>query len=163
MLEIIFKKMSTLPISKFVTVTDEAFTLLILRNNYAVWKEQTDRKKNQVGRDLRIDECENKQIYFTDKGGRGRTWTNQGKQYFNKMCAKIKKDREKHGPTFDAKFLEYILNKFKVDANEEEELEEEQVESQEIVCFADIDWAEESLENSKQKLKKSKKHHWLEK
>jgi hypothetical protein len=118
-----FKKMSTLPISKFVTVTDEAFTLLILRNNYAVWNEQADRKKNQGGRDLRIDECENKQIYFTDKGGRGRTWTNEGKRYYNNMCEKIKKDREKNGPTFDAKFLDYILNKFKVDANEEEELE----------------------------------------
>jgi hypothetical protein len=54
--------MSTLPISKFVTVTEEAFTLLILRNNYAVWKEQADKKKDQGGRDLRIDECESKQI-----------------------------------------------------------------------------------------------------
>jgi hypothetical protein len=145
MLEIILKKMSTLPISKFVTVTDEAFTLLILRNNYAVWKEQADKKKEQGGRDLRIDECENKQIYFTDKGGRGRTWTTEGKKYFNRMCEKIKKDREKNGDSFDKQFLEYILNKFKVDTTEEGEEEEEQVESQEIVCFADIDWAEELI------------------
>jgi hypothetical protein len=52
--------------------------------------------------------------------------------------------------------LEYILNKFKVDANEEES-DKEQVESQEIVCFADIYWAEKSLENSTRKHKKLKK------
>jgi hypothetical protein len=47
-------------------------------------------------------------------------------------------------------FLDYILKKYRVEVNNIES-NEEQVESQEVVCVADIDWAEELLANTKQK------------
>jgi hypothetical protein len=91
------------PPSKFTNESDEAMTLLILSNNYEVWSEigtldLQGRKKHRVG------DLQSKQIYFVEGHGRGRSWSDEGRKYYNLAFDMVKKDRFERGESFDQYF-----------------------------------------------------------
>jgi hypothetical protein len=91
------------PPSKFTNEIDEAMTLLILSNNYEVWSEigtldLQERKKHRVG------DLQSKQIYFVQGHGPGRSWSREGRKYYNFAFDMVKKDRFERGESFDHYF-----------------------------------------------------------
>ena len=81
-------------------------TLLVLANNWEAWEElammsKEERKKKRVGKSTDLV-----QKFFEKGDGRGRSWNDEGREYFNSMMYKVKKDREEDGGKFDKKYLE---------------------------------------------------------
>jgi hypothetical protein len=66
-------------------------------------------RKNQrnIGT-TRLEDCGVKQKYFKETKGRGHSWSDEGKLYFNEMYDSIKADRENNGVVFDKYFLEFM-------------------------------------------------------
>jgi hypothetical protein len=94
--------------SNFVTVSDEAMTLLILNNNWNVWLEIAEAKT--AGENKAQKDCSAKQKYFDEKKGRGYSWNDAGKLFFNEVYDMIVKDREDHAEVFDEAFLAAMLS-----------------------------------------------------
>ena len=100
-----FRRSSCLKaLSGYTTVSDEAMAFLILANNYAVWEEGADLMMS--GCDVvSVEQLKSKQAYFKEGKGRGRSWSEEGKQYYNKMYEQVKLDRVNNGEKFDEFFL----------------------------------------------------------
>jgi hypothetical protein len=78
-----YKKITT-----FVTVSDEAMTMLILKNNFDVWSKMVDLA--EMGEEnVKMEKCLDKQLYFEEGKGRGQSWNVQGKMYYNEIYHKI--------------------------------------------------------------------------
>jgi hypothetical protein len=101
----IFKRaMATKNITTFVTVSDEAMTMLILKNNFALWSEMAD--LTEMGEEnIKLEKCLAKQLYFEEGKGRGRSWNVHGKMYYNEIYQKVLVDRSKNGIAFDKAYL----------------------------------------------------------
>jgi hypothetical protein len=99
----------TMKLTEYCTKSDEAMTFLILANNWEPWKMMIEAKKTH-GRivENRLENCGVKQKYFKETKGRGHSWSDGGKLYFNDMYDKIEEDREKYGDQFDTYFLEFM-------------------------------------------------------
>ena len=82
---------SRVPISKFITVADEAITLLILENNVKEWVEQVEEKETQNPPKKR------RLTRYTGKGrkidGTKKGWSLEGKKRYNEIFDKILEDR----------------------------------------------------------------------
>ena len=104
----IFKRaIATKKITTFVTVSDEAMTMLILKNNFDLWTEMAEQM--EMGEEnVKIEICLAKQLYFEEGEGRGWSWNVQGKLYYNEIYHKIVVDRSKNGIEFDNAYLDDI-------------------------------------------------------
>jgi len=135
-------------ISEYITVSDEAMTHLILMNNIDVWIEIGNKKK-EGNTKMKLENCTSKQRYFSDGKGRGRSWNNEGKNYYNAMYKKIIEDRKTNGDTFDTTMNENLNyndtdeKRNKMDSNFI--LGKEQ---QQIQCFSDIAMGEMLSDNN---------------
>jgi hypothetical protein len=94
-------------ISEFVSVADEAMAMLVLKNNYNVWTEMTAHIKSG-NKKISLEGCVVTQKFMEEGKGRGRSWTNEGKMYYNEMFKAITVDRQMKGGMFDDRFLEMI-------------------------------------------------------
>jgi hypothetical protein len=92
-------------LSTFISVSDEAMAMLILKNNYNLWKEIGIKIKTS-GEKIKIDECQNKQLYFCEGKGRGRSWSNEGRTFYNTIYSRIAHDRQTNQNQFDKMFLD---------------------------------------------------------
>ena len=132
-----FKKMmKKVPVSKFVTVSDEAFALLILKNNEYVWPEKyknlLKKRKDSAeeGAADRGDGNDEDEVDDNEERGeeRGREcihprytnrrrveghsregWTSEGMEKFNEYYGKIQRDRRSaSGEKVEEEFLKLI-------------------------------------------------------
>jgi hypothetical protein len=107
-------------LTEYCSKSDEAMAFLILANNWEPWKMMIEAKKTPGAAVAnRLEDCGVKQKYFKDTKGRGHSWSDDGKHYFNEMYDRIETDRENHGEEFDMYFLEYM----KKESNEGKRLE----------------------------------------
>ena len=77
-------------ISDIFTVSDEAFGLMMIHNEYRVWVEQ---KKIKDGPDPRRKGREKKR-YCDQRSGSKDGWTQEGMRVFSKLCKRVKELRE---------------------------------------------------------------------
>jgi hypothetical protein len=117
----------TMKLSDFCTKSDEAMTFLILANNWDPWKTMIQAKKD-LGANAakRLEDCGVKQKYFKETKGRGHSWSDQGKLYFNESYDRIDKDREHSGEMFDIDFLEF-MKKESIEGKRLEKLQTKQI------------------------------------
>jgi hypothetical protein len=98
-------------VSSFVTVSDEAFALLVLDNCEEKWEDMYEKKVTKS----------NKKNKYTDggkssKSGRSRNlkgWSNKGLNRFNELYRLIKADRARKDVAFEGSFLEKMGEKYK--------------------------------------------------
>ena len=89
-------------ISKFVTVSDVAFCLLTVKNNWEYWVSvaaPTDQGTNE-----KLVYKETKWTSSTLVAGRNTGWTQDGLQAFNELCKMEDEDR-KNNPTVESEYL----------------------------------------------------------
>jgi len=100
----------------FATVTDEAFALLVLENNWGVWLHEDAREyfmKNK--KELNKKEKGNNGLYTGHAKGATRFggWSVEGVQRFNELCKIVRNDRDAN-ELFDIEYYETMM-KQKVD------------------------------------------------
>jgi hypothetical protein len=98
----------TMKLSEYCSASDEAMTFLILANNWQPWSKMAELRKEDSK--AKLEECGVKQMYFKETKGRGHSWSNEGKMYYNEMYDKVLADREVNGERFDEHFLHYMKN-----------------------------------------------------
>ena len=104
----------TEPLTKWCTISDEAMTFLILANNWGTWREMSDSVKNPGDKMKKCSDCTTKQLYFTEQKGRGYSWKDEGKRYYNKQYQSVVEDRQSNGEKFDEYFMEKMNNESEV-------------------------------------------------
>jgi hypothetical protein len=109
----------SMKLSEYCTKSDEAMTFLILANNWDPWKAMILGKEQGLRGARKLEECGVKQKYFKETKGRGHSWSNDGKMYFNEAYDRISNDRERNGEIFDRDFLSFM----KKESNEGKRLE----------------------------------------
>ena len=72
------------PLSEVMTVSDEAFMLLLLENQYDMWK---DSETTRVGRGKYTENAKNKKFCG---------WSNDGIRRFNQLNTEVRANRNKH-------------------------------------------------------------------
>jgi hypothetical protein len=84
-------------ISSFVTVSTEAFMLLIFENHWSNWVEQAEREyENTLHENLRRKERQNitaPNKYTSHLSGRNKGFSQAGIDRFNELCILVQKDR----------------------------------------------------------------------
>jgi hypothetical protein len=95
-----------------ITVSDEAFAILLMQNSWA--------KFEYIAENCDFDEKKNvPETLFTEKKGRNRRlqgWSETGIDNFNELCAMVEEDRKSAaGKLFEAEFLKYQEDKAKDD------------------------------------------------
>jgi hypothetical protein len=101
-----------------VTVSDEAFALLLMVNSWD--------KFEYLGENPEIDDKNDiPETLYTEKKGRNKAmqgWSRQGIDKFNMLCDLVVKDRSgSQGPKFDEAFMEYHEMKLLADRGGQEE------------------------------------------
>jgi hypothetical protein len=97
-------------VSSFVTISDEAFALLVLENCEEKWMDMYEKKETRS----------DKKNKYTDggkscKSGRSRNlkgWSNRGLNRFNELYRLVKSDRERKDVSFEGSFLELMREKY---------------------------------------------------
>ena len=93
-----------------VSVSDEAFAMLLLVNSWDKFEYMADIPVND-------DRTEVPETLYTEKKGRNRKmqgWSSEGIDNFNKLCMSVIDDRKsKAGQLFEDQFLEYHVDKEK--------------------------------------------------
>jgi hypothetical protein len=97
----------SLELSRYSSASDETMAFLILANNWAPWMKMAELRKEDPK--AKLEDCGVKQKYFKDTKGRGHSWSNAGKHYYNEMYDKVVEDRNNNGKNFDIYFLEYMM------------------------------------------------------
>jgi hypothetical protein len=109
--------------------------LLILKNNYSLWTEMAVAAK--IGKRLKVDDCLSKQLFFCEGKSRGRSWSIEGKLYYNSMYTIVMKDREENGMDFDSCYLKDVCGRM---GPKHRKIEEESVVVvPQIECISDMD------------------------
>ena len=110
-----------------VTVTDEAFALLLMVNSWEKFEYMADNPEME-------NKTEVPETRYTEKKGRNRKmqgWSSEGIDKFNNLCVSVMADREsEEGKMFEKEFLEYHEqkakeNKIKAQASGDEEEDSE--------------------------------------
>jgi hypothetical protein len=97
--------------SEYISVSDEAMTMLILSNNWDVWSEiarheiATNPKNLPDIKRKKVEQCVSTQRFHIDGKGRGFSWSPEGKLYYNMCYQQIRNDRELNGKRFDEYFI----------------------------------------------------------
>lgn len=95
------------------TVTDEAFGLMILYNEYHVWSMQ------QKAKDGKVDELtakKTKKRFVDAKSGKRDGWDDGGRNLFNKLCREI--DALRKAPTTGKVFEDLMRDRFRAESSE---------------------------------------------
>jgi hypothetical protein len=87
--------------SDYCSVSDEAMAFLVYANNYDGWVA----KATTVASD---EDKKPRQKYFDSGKGRGHTYNQDGRRYYNKIYDMIKNDRKEYGVAFDIAFLVHM-------------------------------------------------------
>ena len=96
------------PIDSLITVSDEAFALLVLENGWEKWTEQykdktTDKKARKERKSLYTNDVREGNSSFDG-------WKPEGLDRFNMLVYKVIKDRKSEdGIAFDKKYNNYLL------------------------------------------------------
>ena len=97
-----------LPISSLITVSDEAFALLVLENGWEKWKQHYENKLQDVKEKKKI-----KSLYTNDERDGNSSfdgWKPEGLERFNFLVYKVIKDRDSlEGKAFDSRYNESLL------------------------------------------------------
>lgn len=129
----IYRRSSTKqPLSIVVTATDEAMAILVLKNNYRLWTEMAEKMK-MGDTNIKLENCISKQLFFDERKGRGRSWSDQGKLFFNEVYKMIINDRMKNGDKFDEEYLQNIKLKNKTVSSKSKSISNEKIE-----CMSDF-------------------------
>ena len=102
-----FKRlMKTKLISDIFSVTDEAFGLIILHNEYHVWVSQQE--EGYTGRN---DGTKLKKRYTDGKSGKREAWDSEGRCVFNDLCREVHQLREipETGKTMEEQLRKQII------------------------------------------------------
>jgi hypothetical protein len=91
------------PFQEYCTISDEAMTFLILENNWDVWSEIAIAGSNNEQKPIKS--CVMKQKFFDPKTGRGHSWNDAGKDYYNMIFDLVQQDRIRYGKNFDIQLL----------------------------------------------------------
>ena len=115
-------------ISNVVSVSDEAFALLLLSNSWEVFKEYAVVKASQ---EMSGTKLVAKPKYTSKRGGSRRFegWTRAGIAEYNTLCQRIVQDRNSDmGEQFESEFLEFMKeqNGNKRKRNDESQEEEDE-------------------------------------
>ena len=129
--------------SNFVLVGDESMAMLILKNNYNLWKQMGDKMIESGNTNVvpSMKQCDVPQVFFDEKKGRGKSWNREGIEYHNAMYHKIIEDRKQNGRKFDE---EYLNSKQDAEAIAKEQAREKRrpkvmVEAPAVKCITDYD------------------------
>ena len=81
-------------LSEYVSVSDEAFALLLLENSWEMWKHQAEQDENKT--------TVFKTKYTVHSAGtkKNHGWTREGLMRFIALVEEVKKDRNKNGGEF---------------------------------------------------------------
>ncbi len=132
------------PVQDFVTVSDEAFALLVIVNNHERWMEKWKHKGED---ETTVEAVRLVQPEFTNggenlKNGRTRKhcgWSAEEIQLFNDLCAEVRASRAAW-----KEFDEKLLHKWQQERKSEQERRRQQKENQEsapvIVPVTDFPW-----------------------
>ena len=94
--------------SNLVTVSDEAFALLILENGYDYWLD----KFKKYGTGIPI-QYEFKYTKRQNQGSHTKGWTKQGIDRYNVLCMIVKQDRDKtQNEGFDKFFYDAMMDRY---------------------------------------------------
>jgi hypothetical protein len=91
-------------VSKFTTASDEAWTILVVENNWDYWLWLARGKKDHEGK----DQAERPKFRYTkDKTEKGRNsgWSENGIKRYNELMALVKQDR-KENEELEVEYLE---------------------------------------------------------
>lgn len=97
----------SLKLTEYTSASDETMAFLILANNWLPWLKMAELRKEDPK--AKLEDCGVKQKYFKDTKGRGHSWSNAGKIYYNELYDKVLEDRKRHGTSFDGYFLDYMI------------------------------------------------------
>lgn len=90
--------------SEYCTNSDETMALLVYANNYDNWLNTAMYKAGEVKELLKI-----KQRFFNDGKGKGNTYNEEGREYYNKMNYLSFVHRHKQGNVFDKLLNDHLL------------------------------------------------------
>ena len=104
--------------SSIVTVTDKAFVLLVLENNWKRWLDINNKSKNKCAPSKRGrgDQATSDVLpLYTNincvkanaRNGGSRGWNETGIKRFNELCCKVKQDRYKNSEVDKATLKNY--------------------------------------------------------
>lgn len=96
------KKCNTIKIQDFVTVSDEAFGLLLLENSWSMWKAAAANGENN---NKENNHCTS--LYTVNGAGtkKNHGWKIEGLKRFVELVQAVRDNREKDGGKFDAEYL----------------------------------------------------------
>jgi hypothetical protein len=127
----------TMKLTEYCSASDEAMTFLILANNWQPWLKIAEMKKKDPK--AKLEDCGVKQIYFKETKGRGHSWSNEGKIYYNDMYDRVLADRNENGDDFDEYFLTYMKQNSEEGKRLEKHKKKEKVEEAPIIkCKRDL-------------------------
>lgn len=123
-------------LQSFCSVSDEAVTFLILENNWDVWCEIGAEQSGTEKKPMKL--CAAKQKFFDPKTGRGYSWNQAGKEYYNMMYDLVKEDRARYGTYFDQQLLTSFTAMNEEGQQNKKEQRRKQIKPQTIVaCKSD--------------------------
>jgi hypothetical protein len=127
----------TMNLTDYCSASDEAMTFLILANNWQPWLKIAEMKKRDPK--AKLEDCGVKQLYFKDTKGRGHSWSNEGKMYYNEMYDRVLEDRKENGKDFDEFFLNYMKQNSDEGKRLEKHKKKERVEATPVIkCKRDL-------------------------
>jgi hypothetical protein len=135
-----FKKLSLVkPFSQYCEKGDEAMTFLIMANNWHIWVKIAEDKKREAG-SKKVTEYDVKQRYFVDRKGRGHSWSDEGREFFNERYESVAEDRKQYGKAFDADFLKRMNGEYDVDVKRKQAKRKKTNVSQvrRVKCHSDV-------------------------
>jgi hypothetical protein len=91
--------------------SDEAMAFLILANNWEVWEDIAEKPVLDDGTKRKSKHSNKKQEYI-DGPGRGKSYAEKGREYFNDMYDAVEADREQFGFEFDQDFLRNMQGEY---------------------------------------------------
>jgi hypothetical protein len=94
-------------LTDYIGASDEALTFLILANNWMKWTEiAKDPLINGVPKTKK--QWISNQKYFVEGQGRGKSWSVEGREFYNQMHDFVTLDRKQNGKLFDNAFLSHM-------------------------------------------------------
>ena len=147
------------PISKVVSVSDEAFALLVLENSWLRWKYIFDHNIQDFKDKKKVKARYTKDIREGNASFDG--WTVKGLQKYNKLICKVMKDR-KDNAKFDSTYIQNLTNKclpLWQNKRTKSELTSDTVKRRKVVVYNGFLDSEESFLEKQKKAEQEEEHY----